>query len=53
MKRDIVKHEPVFDKDGKIIGNIVHLSDGTTYFTMTKKVIAGHCVNYGPNWRVD
>ena len=51
MKRYIVTSKPIFRKgSGKLIGHIVRLSDGSTYFEQSKRVPAGHAVNFGPQW---
>lgn len=50
MKRYIISRKPVNLRDGKLIGFIVRMSDGTTYFEQRKRVGKGWCVNYGRQW---
>jgi hypothetical protein len=49
MKRYVIQRKRVMAR-GKLVGFIVRLSDGTSYFEQTKRVGRGHCVNYGPQW---
>lgn len=51
MKRYIISRKPVTNElTGKIVGFIVRLSDGTTYFEQRKRDGKGWCVNYGRQW---
>ena len=49
MKRYIISRKPVKAHD-RVVGFIVRLSDGTTYFEQRKRVGKGWCVNYGRQW---
>ncbi len=51
MPRVILSERPVAVKGGRIIGHIVRLSDGSSYFSQRKHIpVTGACVNYGPRW---
>jgi hypothetical protein len=49
VKRYVILRKPVKSGD-RLIGWIVRLSDGTSYFEQCKRVPRGHCVNYGRQW---
>lgn len=48
-KRYVISRHPVKAHD-VLIGWLVRLSDGTSYYEQAKRVPAGACVNLGPQW---
>lgn len=51
MKRYAISRKRVMNTiTGKLVGHVVRMSDGTSYFEQAKRVPAGNVVNFGPRW---